>query len=124
MEKRTTWSRVKEAVGWTALTGALGGMVMLIMSTFIDAPTSLRDYEGRRPKVFEVVFMHKQLEQANALRIKENTEKAWALQRQVKLDSVAKVQAHNDSIKAVMAKKHMKPKAKATQPSPLRTIKH
>lgn len=124
MEKRTTGSRVREALGWTTLVGALVGVVSLITSTLVDAPTTLRDYNGNKPKIFEVVFMRKQLEEANTLRIKENTEKAWAQQKQAKLDSIAKIQAHADSIKLSMAKKHMKPRAKAMQPSQLRIIKH
>jgi hypothetical protein len=125
MEKRTVWSRVKSFVGWSALVGTFSALVAVIASTVIEAPTYMRDYNGNKPRVFEMTFQKERIKDENTMRIKENTEKAWAEQKQAKQDSVAKAQqARNDSIKTAMAKKHMKPRAKTVQPSQLRVIKH
>ena len=85
MEKRSTWSKVKEAAGWTTLLSALAGVVGLISTTLIDAPTSLRDYEGKNPKVFEMMFLRNNVVKGNNMRIVENTRKAWDEKRKQRM---------------------------------------
>ena len=124
MEKRSTWSRVKETIGWTSLLSALGGLVALLGSTQVKYPTELRDYSGNVPVVFEMVFQKDRIREENTRRLAENTVKVWDERKKARLDSVAKVQAHNDSIKVAMAKKHMKPRVQKTQSKRMQVLKH
>ena len=106
--------KAKEILGWTALLTVFTAMVAGLGSLVYTPPSSMRGQDGRKFSLFEHVFKAKEIKAENRSVLEESISKALVEKAQDRKDSIAAVQrAHNDSIKAAMAKKKMKPRAQA-----------
>jgi len=115
-EKKTTWERIREPLGWTALLGALATLVTTI-SLFVITPKShMHGRDGRKFVLYEHLFRSDEIKAEYKSVLEENISKKLVDMARAKKDSIASVErARNDSIKSAMAKKKMKPRAQQFQ---------
>jgi gas vesicle protein len=104
------------AIGWTLLIGAFAGIVGLLVSLVYAPPSSMRGQDGRKFSLFEHVFRPSVVKAENRAALEESASKKLIEIQKAKRDSAAEVErARNDSIKAAMAAKKMKPRAQPMQ---------
>ena len=107
----------KEIAGWTVLLGLFTGMVTLIGSMAYTPKSHMKNQYGKDFSVFERVFMPAGVARENRAALEESISKKMNEITKAKQDSTAAVtRAHNDSIKAAMAMKKMKPRHVVAKP--------
>ena len=108
--------KVKEIVGWTALLGSLAAVVTVISAFVITPPSSMQGREGRKFVLYEHIFRSDEMKAENKAALVESISNALVKKAQEKKDSIASVErARNDSVKAAMAMKKMKPRSQQFQ---------
>jgi hypothetical protein len=102
--------KVREKLGWTALLSVLGALVLGVGSLFYSPPSSMRNKEGYKFTLFEHIVTPSGIKAENRAGLEESIAKKMLEQAKAKKDSIAAAERRNDSIKAAMAMKKMKPK--------------
>ena len=106
--------KAKEIVGWTTLLVPLAAVVIGVASMAYTPNSHLKNKYGRNFSVFERVVMPTSVANENRTALEESISKKMIEMARGKRDSIAAVErARNDSIKAAMAMKKMKPRAQA-----------
>lgn len=109
---KTTWEKIRGPLGWTALLVPTATVVLGLASMVYTPSSSMEGKNGRKFTLFEHVVMPSATKAENRAALEESISKKMIEIQTAKKDSIAAVQrAHNDSIKAAMAKQKMKPRA-------------